>query len=486
MVEEAAEKGDELFGDYGSRPVEQNKGWLGQGIVWAGIVVALTAIMTGGLLAEGLGFRGMLIAATVGGLIHFVIGTLQGLIGQKTKLSTAFSTRFSLGNIGSRILSIFMAISLFGWFAFQASLFGLTAGTLMEDLAGIALDVRILIVAGGLVMMITAIAGFKGLSWLSKLTVPLIIILVIEGMRRTLTYHVGFAEITTAGAIGTELSIAAGVSLVVGNNIIGDLITPDISRFSKSKKDTVLGVLFGYFIVYVPIVFTGAFFAYSFGDWNVVNVMLLNLGLGVVAAIVLIFSQWTTNDNNLYSATLSLSNIFPKIPRWKYGVITGIIGTILASIEFFQYYEEFLNLLTSTIPVLGGVMLFDYYLLDKKELYSYNNLDKLKRVNPSGIIAIVVGLIIGQLFNYGIIPGQDTIPIPLVSLFSAGILYYILVKVFRRVKPQYATAVKEDAEINKASDDISEEEAMEFNEEEIEETEEQEDSPEVISDQDDT
>ncbi|MBC7094447.1 cytosine permease [Thermococcus sp.] len=434
-------KGEELFEDYGAKPTVKRYSWISQGSIWAGVSVCLTAIWTGGLLALGLGFKGMLIAATIGSIIHVIIGTLQAWIGTDTGLSTAFLTRFSFGNIGSKILSAIMAFSLFGWFAFQAGLFGLTAQSVLSTW-NINTNLEVLIATGGLLMMTTAILGYKGIDILSKISVPLLLLLIIEGLRRTFEI-VPFSKVVSSGPVDTPISLAVGIALVVGNYIVGDTITPDISRYSRSKKDAFIGVLIGFFIVYIPMLLAGAIFVYAWENWNIIEVMVTTLGMGLIAAIILILSQWTTNDNNLYSATLALSNLYPPIPRWKYGLITGIIGTILAVFRLYEYYTEFLTLLTSTIPQLAGVMITDYYILKRAKFYSYGNVRKLREINPSAVLAWLVGVIIAQLFTYDILPGKDVIPVSLIGMGITAFLYYALVKIFESKKPEYCTALGE-------------------------------------------
>ena len=107
---------------------------------------------------------------------------------------------------------------------------------------------------------------------------------------------------------------------MVSSFAVGIVMMSDFSRFSKTPKDCVVGVSLGYFWGYVPVMVCGAFFTYAFKNWNVVEVMVLTLGLGIFGALVLALGQWTTNDNNLYGSVLSLMNTLDgvsKIPRMK-------------------------------------------------------------------------------------------------------------------------------------------------------------------------
>ena len=121
--------------------------------------------------------------------------------------------------------------------------------------------------------------------------------------------RVPFASITSKGSCGRRHPLTVGIASVVGNNAVSVVIVSDFTRYSKTRKDAIRGCILGYFFGYVPILLMGAIFTYSFNNWNIVEVMLGELNLGIVAAIVLILAQWTTNDNNLYSSVLGVANV---------------------------------------------------------------------------------------------------------------------------------------------------------------------------------
>lgn len=300
---------EEQFNDYEATPVpeEVHMSWLSQGAVWIGCGFCLAAISTGGILANGLGFKDMVIAAILGAVILTIIAATVGIVGAKTHLSSSMGSRFCFGTNGARIFGLILALSNFGWFAFQADLFGNTVVTLVKETGGPELPQTLFTVLGALAMMLTAIIGYKGIKMLSNIAVPLLFILSIVAVALTLK-QVPFSEIVSSGPVEAAIPLTVGVAAVVGNFAVGVTIVSDFTRYSKKPKDSVIGCLLGYFIGYLPILFLGALFTYAFQNWNIVEVMIAQLGLGIIAAIVLILAQWTTNDNNLYSSVLGLSN----------------------------------------------------------------------------------------------------------------------------------------------------------------------------------
>ena len=54
--------------------------------------------------------------------------------------------------------------------------------------------------------------------------------------------------------------------------------------------------------------------AWISGEWNPV-LGVQELRLGIPALLLIIFATWTTNDKNLYSGGLALTNVFPGRSR---------------------------------------------------------------------------------------------------------------------------------------------------------------------------
>ena len=336
-----------------------------------------------------------------------------------------------------------LALSNFGWFAFQADLFGNTVVTLVKETGGPELPQTLFTVLGALAMMLTAIIGYKGIKMLSNIAVPLLFILSIVAVALTLK-QVPFSEIVSSGPVEAAIPLTVGVAAVVGNFAVGVTIVSDFTRYSKKPKDSVIGCLLGYFIGYLPILFLGALFTYAFQNWNIVEVMIAQLGLGIIAAIVLILAQWTTNDNNLYSSVLGLSNAingkFPYV-RWKLTLIVGLVSTVISAIGVQKYYMNFLTILTSTIPAVAGVIVSDFFILNKAG-YDFKLIqeNKLPNWKWNAMIAWGIAALVGLTMSnpptgFGVpfmVKLSETVPIPVVGIIVAFILNCVLYPVFNK------------------------------------------------------
>lgn len=445
MNEKQKKQTEEQFNDYEAVPVpkEVHMSWLAQGSVWIGCGFCLAAISTGGILANGLGFKDMVIAAMLGALILTLIAATVGVVGAKTHLSASMGSRFCFGTDGARIFGIILAISNFGWFAFQADLFGNTVVTLVKESGGPQVPQTIFTILGALAMMLTAIIGYKGIKMLSNVAVPLLFILSVIAVFLTLK-QIPFSEIVSSGPVVSAIPLTVGVAAVVGNFAVGVTIVSDFTRYSQNPKDSVIGCVLGYFIGYLPILFLGALFTYAYQNWNIVEIMISRLGLGIVAAIVLILAQWTTNDNNLYSSVLGLSNaINGKIPyvRWKLTLVVGLISTVISAIGVQKYYMNFLTILTSTIPAVAGVIVSDFFILNKRG-YDFTLIQENKLPNwkwnamISWGVAALTGLTMSNPpTGFGIpfmVKLSEIVPIPVVGIIVAFVLNCVLYPVFNK------------------------------------------------------
>lgn len=194
---------EEKYNDYEKSPVPEKarQTWFEQGMVWLGAGFGLSGLATGGVLADGLSFRDMIIVSIIGSIIITIIGTLNALVSEHTHMSTSFTCRRSFGVQGAKIIGIILCISNFGWYAFQADLFGNTVSSIIKEVGGMSITPVIFTVIGGLAMSLTAIFGFKAIKKLSELGLPLLFVLCIIAVWKT-GQQVAFSDIISAGPVG--------------------------------------------------------------------------------------------------------------------------------------------------------------------------------------------------------------------------------------------------------------------------------------------
>jgi cytosine permease len=149
-----------------------------------------------------------------------------------------------------------------------------------------------------------------------------------------------------------------------------------------------------------------------------------SLGWTIPALIVLIFASWTTNDNNLYSASLGLSAIYPKIEKWKLAVVAGVLGTLLAIMGILDQFIPWLILLSIVIPPVAGIYIADHLALNRKSKKIESGFNSTAFM--VWIIASFIGYAATPIASQGLgLLTLTTIP-ALDSIVVAFVLYFIL------------------------------------------------------------
>ncbi|MGM0780123.1 MAG: cytosine permease [Bacillota bacterium] len=420
------EKSVELLEDYASKPVphEKTKGWLSMGLIWAGVGISLGMLLTGGILGEGLSFRQAIIAAFLGGLVLSIVTAVIGIIGAKTNLSTAMISQFTFGGKAIILIAMLQALGSYGWFGVQLGLFGDTASTAWEISTGRLISPNMFIIIGGILMVLTATLGYKALDKLSMTAVPLLLVLIFISVIRVLEGNT-IGEIFALGGTGESLSLGAAASMVISSFIVGAVVAPDVSRYAKTPKDTVYASLMAFFIIVPVIVLVGSVLAQATGSSNLIDIMLA-LGFGVIALLVLMLAQWTSNDNNLYCSALGFAVIFKKWDKWKLTAFSGFIGIMLALGGIYDNLVPWLNILGIFIPPMAGVIAVDYYLFNKSH-YKMSLLKDILNVRVVSFTAWVIGAVGSFISTYTLFT-ITTVP-SLDGIIIAALAQLILLKI---------------------------------------------------------
>ena len=384
-----------LIEDYEIRPVpkEERKSWYYLTMVWIAGIIALSATALGGALGSGMSLKEAIIASAVGCFLLSIFNSLCAIVGNKTGISTGMISTFALGRFGSILVSIVIAISLFGWFGVQLDLFGSSLFNVINNVFGVEINKVVLMIFGGALMTITSMIGYKGLEKLSLFATPLLGILLI-GSAYIVLKNYGYDELSSAPLTMDPLTVGGGISLVIGSLAIGAIIAPDFSRYSKSTKDTVIASTLSYFIGYAIVLILAVLLAKATSEVDVVAIM-IGIGWGTGAMLVLILAQWTTNNTNLYSSSLAFSVVFKKVPKYIITILAGIIGTTLAVFGIYDNFISFLSILSIMIPPVGGIYVADYMI--RSHSYDFKRIDSVRKFNVWSLVIWVLAITVAFL-----------------------------------------------------------------------------------------
>jgi len=427
----------QVLEDYSLEPVpsSKRKSWIELAVVWIGIAVVMSAIFRGMMIGMGLGrLSAVGLSYILGEVILIAIMALTGYIGARTGLSTPLIANFSFGRIGAVIISICIALSLMGWFGVQAAFFARTVQFFLKTNFSLPLFSFLC----GLVMMIPAIFGIRGLSVLSWIASPFMLIIFVWGIFR-MGFHFLEPQVLQTLAVAHQpdpypLTLGAAASVVAGGFIVGATTSADIFRFARPRPKDIFLAAFVAMTASAFLHFVGSFLAMNTGLYHEslpeIIIGRQYLGLGFVGFVVLMLAQWTTNDSNLYSSVLALNNIF-RIKCWKMTIAAGVVASLFAAWGILERLELFLIILTVSIGPIAGIFLCDFYLLKRTKADKIET-KEISRINVRALIVYIVSFLIGwttsghpftfQIFPFSIFAFN--------GILSAIILYYIVMKLF--------------------------------------------------------
>lgn len=400
--------------DYSLSSVDPNdrKGFFSIFVVMLGFTFFSASMLTGATIGVSLSLNDFLKSILIGNLILSIYTGLLSYIGSDTGLSLHLLTKYSFGLKGSYLPSFITSITQIGWFGVGISMFAIPISNRFN------INLYVIVLITGILMTSTAYFGMKSLTILSAIAVPAIAILGGLSLFIALQSIGGFGKLYSITPTN-PMNLIPAITLCIGSFISGGTVTPDFTRFSRTKKIAVSTTVIAFFIGNSLMFLFGAIGAMVTGNSDIADVM-FSQGLIIPAIIVLGLNIWTTNDNAIYTAGLGLSNI-TKVKKSKLVLISGLIGT-LGSIWINNNFTAFLTLLNSMLPPIGGVVIADYFFI-KKLKYNKIEVTKFKEINPIAIISFIIGFLVSNFISFGI-PAIN-------AIISTIIVYIIGMKIFK-------------------------------------------------------
>jgi cytosine permease len=419
------QKRDRHFYDYEREPVPiaERKRWLTLTFVWIAIGIDLSSVLLGTQLGAGMTLSNAVLAVFAGSLLLAVLSSFTAYVGAVSGLSTAMISRYVFGEHGAKLVAGAIGVSVFGWFGVQAGFFGASAHTLLVEALGVKWSPTTLAMAGGLLMTSTAVVGYRAIEWLNVWSVPLMVGILVGAVVWALNGQQLFA-LLSAPPTGSVLSMGLAISLVAGSFLVGTVITPDLARWAKTPRDAVLSSFFGFLIGTSLMLLFVILLVKATGSSDILHIF-VSMGFGIPAIIILILAQWTTNHNNLYSASLGFSVIFQQVPKYVLTIIAGLIGTALAYLDIFNHFITFLTYLSAFIAPIGGIYLAEFFLLNRSRFqFVFIREERIPGVYWHSVlvwgIAAFIGLATSPVPNG--LGWFNLTTIPLLDSFLAGFL----------------------------------------------------------------
>jgi putative hydroxymethylpyrimidine transporter CytX len=262
--------------------------------------------------------------------------------------------------------------------------------------------------------------GVRGFKVINTVAAGLLLVLTIVMSVLIFTSPAGAGGAPTgkgAFGFGFELSIIMPLSWFP--------LISDYTSLARTKKGALIAPFLGYFIGSCWMYFIGMAGGLLSGSPDPTKIMLAaNLGLTALAIIGL--STVTTTFLDVYSAGISLINIFPKVGDRVAAVFFALIGTLVALVFPMARYTDFLYLLGSVFSPLIAILLVDYFVVRQDNRHA--------RADGPAMASLIIGISFYYLIKTVELPIGATLT---TILFTA--LVHLLLRKMRKLAVEKAT-----------------------------------------------
>jgi NCS1 family nucleobase:cation symporter-1 len=434
---------------FGIEPVPEERkttGWFDLFSIMFNFLINPGIMLSGGLMvAAGLSFQAALAAGFFGTIVALVFYLIMATLGVDYGIPGQVATRVVYGLNGAKLIpSLLRTVVSVYWFAFQTLVGASAIVAVLAKITGITYPLISVSVIFGLIQACVAVIGFGSLKMLARVALPIKVV-VLAYLFVMFANHddPNFAlanVLAYPGAGGWNWILLAGwLNVTISGWLTNITDAADFARYTRSRTDM--------WVATIAAGALGALLSTALGAYGaaatlgkVTNPFVLTAQIETswfAFLLVLVFlcvDDWTINVLNLYSAGLSLSNMFERLGRFWTTLIAAVLGVALCGVpgvlDFFRYITLFGNVFS---PV-AGVLVADYLfvrrmqidvaaLYDPKGRYRYR-----AGFNPIAVAWTVIGFLICTY----VIP---TAWIPaLVTLLITGLGYLLTVWGMQRAK----------------------------------------------------
>ena len=372
-------------------------------------------MFAGGKIGVAFDFVDILWITAIGNLLLALYAASLGLISARSGLNTVLMGRFCFGNLGSKLSDFLLGFAELGWYAWGTA----TLAISLVKIVGMPESWVIpLMVLFGLLFSVTALVGFKGLEYLSRVSIPLMFILLITSIVLA-TKEIGGWTGLTAVKPTEAMTFSTAVTIVFGTFASGATQITNWTRMSKNGKIAVWACLISFVIGNGLMVLAGAWMAIVYQQADIVEVLVLQ-GLSVAAVIMLCMNLWTIQGPTIYNVSAAACHLVRSERRKTMTILAAIVGIVLAVAGMYELLLPFLLLLGAIIPPVGGVIMADYWVRYKGQYPLLNDVE-LPNFNWNGLIAYSIGAIVA--YNSPWIA-------PIVGIVVASVCYVVLIRLF--------------------------------------------------------
>lgn len=386
-------------------------------LVRMGFTVSASDLVFGYTLGLYFKFADALLIALAYSVIIGIVSVLMGIIGVRERTSFALSSRFAFGREGSRLPSLVMAIIIA---AFYGYIIGITVDVFPK--AGLVGEIGYSVGLGILFLIISGLGFDRGLKWIGRFGVPLMIVLVIVAVIVTVNDAGGFGAIVSAvpEKVG-KMALPTIIGLGVAKWLAGATVTPDLLRFGRRPSTAVTTTVAEFLVGNLGFNLLGLILGLGLRSSDL-GVAFGLIGLTWLATLAFVVQSITVEMNELYAASLATSNAI-GLRRTTTNIIVGIIGIGIGFYGISQgiiaSFLTFIGYVGYALPAIPAIILADYFVVQR--MHYPSGFSGLPAVNWRAIVAFI--LTVGVNLYLGLGVGETlwhTLPV------IGGIIYILL------------------------------------------------------------
>lgn len=384
--------------------------------------IAVTPVLlSSSSLGNQLSSSGLISVVLLGGLILTVLSAITISVGEKARLPTYGIVKYPFGEKGAIAINILMAISLFGWIAVTANMFGHSVHDVLAQ-HGLEMPVQLLVGAGCVIFVASTAFGFAVLGKVAQFAVP-----VIAAVLCYILYVTTHTNVAAPAAINS-MNTGVAVSTVVGTIIVLVATLPDFGSFVHNRKHALIAAGLTFLVAYPLLYWAGATPSAISGQGSLLGAMAV-FGAVLPGALLLIFACITGNAGNMFQGTLVVSTLLTRFPKWQITLALGVLAAIVGSMDIMAWFIPFLLFLGIATPPVAGIYIADFFLY-RRNGYEESVLTREPQIKVLTFVAWILGSAVGfmtvkGLFTLTTIPSLD-------SILVACIAYVVLSKMRSR------------------------------------------------------
>ncbi|MEU6790707.1 cytosine permease [Nonomuraea wenchangensis] len=335
-------------------------GVLDQGALWANLGVSLLGFSGALFLLDPLGnaplsLAGALVAALVGSLIGTAMVGLSAVPGTQTGQPAMVLLRGLFGARISYVPTALNIVQMLGWGAFELWVIAKAATAIFGEV-----PYQVWVIAAGVLTTALTIWPLGSIRLLRRyVTVGVIISM--------LWFTWFFLNEAPSYAGGSWTAFPAAVDYVIALSVSWVPMAADFARHSRSSRAAFTGVVGGYTLAQVACLGLGVYAVAIAGsaavtaDSTAVFAPFVAAPLGALFFGILVLRETDQSFANVYSTTMSLQNLLPRVDRRLFSVAIGVLTVMIALVVDVTSYGAFLGVIGAVFVPMFAVLAVDYF-----------------------------------------------------------------------------------------------------------------------------